>query len=163
MKAQYWVIIILIVVLTLYFTKDKIKAAMTRGYKNNNPGNIRPEPGKNKQWIGEKVPSTDPGFKQFVTMPYGYRAMFINLKGYLANGLNTIEKIVTAWAPQSDGNNTKAYIAAVSKFVGIPATQQIGFASTPIIRKIVIAISKQENGLDANTADVDEGYKLLTA
>ncbi len=160
MKAQYWVIIVLVLILILYMNKNSIKAIVTRGYKNNNPGNIRPD---GKTWIGEKPVSTDKGFKQFVTMPYGYRAMFVNLKGYLGNGFNTVEKIISRWAPASDNNDTNAYIAAVVKKAGIPPDQQIAFTNTPIIRKIVQAISEQENGIPVNVADLDEGYKLLTA
>lgn len=160
MKAQYWVIIILIAILALYLSKNKIKEVMTRAYKNNNPGNIRPD---GKIWIGEKPVSTDKGFKQFVTMPYGYRAMFVNLKGYLANGFNTIEKIISRWAPSTDGNDTKAYIAAVVKKTGKKSTDQITFQDTPTLRAIVKAISEQESGIPANMDDLDQGYKLLTA
>lgn len=160
MKAQYWIVIILIVILVLYFSKTKIKEAMTRAYKNNNPGNIRPD---GKTWIGEKPVSTDKGFKQFVSMPYGYRAMFVNLKGYLANGFNTIEKIISRWAPPTDNNDTKAYIAAVSKKTGKNPTDQITFQDTTVLRGIVKAISEQESGIPANMDDVDHGYKLLTA
>lgn len=163
MKTQHIVIAILILVLILYLSKNKIKEAMTRGYKNNNPGNIRPEQPVNKSWVGEKTPSTDKGFKQFVSMPYGYRAMFVNLKGYFANGYNTITKIISAWAPQKDNNDTAAYIAAVARFTGKDPNELLTFQDTPTIRRIVMAISKQENGLDADTADVDQGYKLLTA
>jgi hypothetical protein len=163
MKAQYWVVIVLIIIILLYMNKNTIKAAVTRGYKNFNPGNIRPEQPVEKIWIGQKPKSTDPGFKQFVSMPYGYRAMFTNLKGYMANGYNTIEKIISTWAPAKDHNDTAAYIAAVTKKVGIPQTQQIKFTDTPIIRKLVQAISEQENGIPVNIADMDEGYKLLTA
>ncbi len=159
MKTSYYICIsIAILIIALYLSRNKIKSALTRAYKNNNPGNIRPD---GKMWIGEKPHSTDPGFKQFVSMPYGYRAMFVNIKGYLANGLNTIEKIISSWAPPKDGNDTAAYITAVSKFVGKNPTDRIVWTDTPTIRKIVTAISKQESGITPNMDDIDEGYKIL--
>jgi hypothetical protein len=161
MKAQWIVIIILILVITLYLTRNKIKSAMTRAYINNNPGNIRPTNPPDNPWLGEVRPSTDKGFRQFQSMPLGYRAMFINLKGYLAHGINTIQKIISTWAPSSDNNNTAAYITAVANKVGKNPTDIISWPDTATIRKIVIAISEQESGIPANTDDVDQGYKLL--
>ncbi len=162
MKAQWIVIIILIILLALYFTRNKIKGAMTRAYINNNPGNIRPEVPTNKLWIGEKV-STDKGFKQFISMPYGYRAMFVNLKGYFARGLNTVKEIISTWAPSSDNNNTAAYITAVSNKIGKKSTDILKFSDTATMRKIVAAISEQESGIPANMDDLDEGYRLFNS
>lgn len=46
---------------------------LPRGLRNNNPGNIR----RNSDvFQGEIRPSKDKSFKQFETMPYGYRAIF---------------------------------------------------------------------------------------
>ena len=45
---------------------------MSRGLRNNNPGNIRRDRDK---WQGEIVPSQDQSFKQFSSMAYGYRAL----------------------------------------------------------------------------------------
>jgi Asp-tRNA(Asn)/Glu-tRNA(Gln) amidotransferase A subunit family amidase len=47
---------------------------MSRGLKNNNPGNIRISATK---YLGEVQPSQDRSFKQFKEMRYGYRAMFV--------------------------------------------------------------------------------------
>ena len=130
---------------------------MTRGYTNNNPGNIKDE---GIMWVGQKTKSTDPPFKQFVSMPYGYRALFVNLKGAINGGFNTIEKMITRYAPPTE-NNTKAYIAVVSKASGKKPTDILNFNDAPTMRKIVAAISAHENGIPANMSDLDEGYKLL--
>ena len=53
----------------------------SRGIRNRNPGNIRRSGGHYK---GEVVPSGDSEFKQFETMAWGYRAMFVLLDGYAA-------------------------------------------------------------------------------
>ena len=50
------------------------KNELPRGLRNNNPGNIR----KNSDvFQGEKT-SSDKEFKQFKSMAYGYRAIFIS-------------------------------------------------------------------------------------
>lgn len=156
-KTHIIIAIVAVVLIALYLSRNKIRSFMTRGYINKNPGNIRPD---GKQWVGEVPKSTDKEFKQFTSMPYGYRAMFVNLKGYFARGLNTIEQIISAWAPSKDGNNTKAYIAFVSKKTGIPSDKVLSF-DTATARKLVAAISQQENGIPANMDDVDAGYRLL--
>ena len=49
---------------------------MSRGLSNRNPGNIRQSAVRYK---GEVRPSRDPAFKQFESMPWGYRAIFVLL------------------------------------------------------------------------------------
>jgi hypothetical protein len=159
MKTSYWIIGgILIIGIILYLSRNKIKSIMTRGYTNNNPGNIVKD---GKTWIGEKPVSTDKNFKQFISMPYGYRALFLNLRSYLGSGKDTIQKIITVYAPPKE-NDTKAYIDAVTKEVGKKPTDIISFHDTPTIRKLVAAISRHENGIPPNMDDIDHGYKLLT-
>ena len=94
---------------------------MTRGLKNNNPGNIVLD---GRVWLGEVVPSSDKRFKQFKTRAYGYRAIFVNLAAYIRNGHNTIEKIITRWAPAFE-NNTASYIAHIAAMAGIPKNRVI--------------------------------------
>ena len=89
--------------------------ALQRGLNNNNPGNIVKD---SQVWLGEVVPSTDVRFKQFRTRAHGYRAIFVNLSSYIRKGHNTIQKIITRWAPAFE-NNTASYIAHVSAMSGI--------------------------------------------
>ena len=128
----------------------------TRGLKNNNPLNIR---NNNDAFQGEIRPSTDKAFKQFTSMPYGYRAAFVMLATYLTRGWNTIEKIVQHWAPPSE-NNTAGYIAAVEKFSLVKRDKVLTADSGEDYVKIVLAMSKVENGVDANPTDVREGFNL---
>lgn len=80
---------------------------LPRGILNNNPLNIR----KSKdRFIGEVLPSRDKEFKEFETIYHGYRAAFVILKNYIKMGYNTIEKIISRWAPPEDGNDTRKYI-----------------------------------------------------
>ena len=69
---------------------------MSRGLKNCNPGNIRRSRGRYK---GEVVPSRDPAFKQFESLAWGYRAIFVLLHTYRTrHGLRTIAEMIARWA-----------------------------------------------------------------
>ena len=74
-----------------------------RGLRNNNPGNIRLS---DTLYVGEKE-SNDPEFKQFTSMAYGYRAMFMLLYTYQVRyGLNTIWGMISRYAPENENNTT---------------------------------------------------------
>ena len=80
---------------------------MSRGLRNNNPGNIRRGGGHFK---GERLPSLDPAFKQFETIEWGYRAMFVLLDNYRRrHGLQSIREMIRRWAPPVE-NDTERYI-----------------------------------------------------
>src|SRR5574344_2861845 len=84
----------------------------TRGIRNNNPANIR----RGCNWKGLLRQQKDREFCQFVTMTWGVRALLITLRTYVVkHHLHTVRKIITRWAPPSDGNNTEAYIKFVEK------------------------------------------------
>lgn len=132
---------------------------LSRGLRNNNPGNIRRNMEK---WQGEVIPSQDEAFKQFSSMAYGYRAVFVTLNTYQKKyGLDTIEKIIRRWAPENE-NDTKAYIDTVSKRSGVPATSRITATNRDVMVPIVAAMSHVENGTPAVMADVEAGWKLFT-
>lgn len=131
---------------------------MTRGLRNNNPGNIR-KGGDTFQ--GEKLPSSDTAFKQFNSMPYGYRAMFVTLATYIEKGYNTIDKIVNRWAPPVE-NNTDSYQKNVSRISKVARTKVLTTSDGPQLKAIVSAMSYIENGMQVNEYDLNEGYKLQT-
>ena len=118
---------------------------MTRGLRNNNPGNIR---NSKTVWQGEIVPSTDLSFKQFKTMAYGYRAMIKLLQNYRKlNGCRTISDFINRWAPPVE-NNTSGYISRVCREMQVPSSY-------------VAAMSQVENGIPAVMEDVQAGWDLL--
>lgn len=133
-----------------------------RGIRNNNPLNIR----KGNNWKGEVKNQTDRAFEQFVSMQYGIRAGFIILKKYMTgyNGLtqkfNTIEKMISRWAPTSE-NNTRAYITAVSKWTGIPSTQQMSFSQKKLMCDIVDAMIKVECGQTVDRNIIESAYDMV--
>jgi len=84
---------------------------MSRGLSNCNPGNIRQSKVRYK---GEVQPSRDPAFKQFESLAWGYRAVFVLLHTYrVRHGLRTVRGMISRWAPPVE-NHTEAYIRAVA-------------------------------------------------
>ena len=125
----------------------------------NNPGNIRIS---SDLFQGEIQPSTDPAFKQFSTMAYGYRAMFRILDTYSKKyGIHTISGIISRWAPPSE-NDTTSYINFVADKTGIPAFAPISIEDKDSMTKLAYAISWYENGQYVNTNEISEGYDLAT-
>lgn len=106
--------------------------------RNNNPGNIRTSADK---WLG-KTGADSRGFVIFDTLPHGYRALYKLLDNYMKKGSDTIEKVITRWAPPSE-NDTANYIKFVVKRTGIPATQKINKSD---LYTIGLAISTMEHG-----------------
>lgn len=131
---------------------------MSRGLDNCNPGNIRISP---THFRGEVQPSRDKSFKQFISMAYGYRAMFKLLDTYAKRyNLNTIRTMIARYAPSSE-NFTEGYIRFVAAASGIDADRRIDTRSERDMVAIVAAMSKIENGESANLADVNEGWRLF--
>ena len=130
---------------------------ISRGLRNNNPGNIR----RNSDvFQGEKT-SSDREFKQFKSMAYGYRAIFKILSNYYRNyKLETICKMIGRWAPENE-NDTDSYIKAVSDYAGIPADDPININDREQMIRIVAGMSKVENGREAEMSDVIAGWNLL--
>lgn len=133
-----------------------------RGIRNNNPLNIR----KGNDWKGERPEQEDKAFEEFTSMEYGIRAGFIILRKYITgyNGLtqkfNTIEKMISRWAPTVE-NNTAAYISQVSKMTGIPATLKISFAQRSIMVAIVDAMIYVECGQHVDKQLIESAYDMV--
>ena len=126
-----------------------------RGLRNNNPLNIR----HNADVFQGEIKGTDKSFKTFSSMPYGYRAAFVTLGTYLSRGWNTIEKIITHWAPPTE-NNTQAYIAKVEKWSGVPRNKILTAADGADYIMIVATMSAVENGINADINQIKAGFSL---
>ena len=128
---------------------------VTRGVRNNNPGNIRKDA---TNWRGLAAASlqTDPAFWVFVAALWGIRALAVILRNYqVQHGLNTVEQIVSRWAPPTE-NDTDAYVEAVARSIGVQPTATINVLEADTMRALVKAIIKHENGAqpyDESTID----------
>lgn len=130
---------------------------MSRGIRNCNPGNIRRS---RVRYKGEKHPSQDPDFKQFISMEWGYRAMFVLLDSYrVRHGLNTIRGMISRYAPPEE-NHTALYIDAVCDMTGLNADEQIDTRRREVMIPLVAAMSRVENGCDARRGEVEVGWML---
>ena len=130
---------------------------MSRGIDNCNPGNIRRS---RVRYKGERHPSTDPAFKQFESMEWGYRAIFILLDTYrLRYGLDTLRGMITRYAPPEE-NHTALYIETVTERTGIGADEKLDTRSRKTMVPIVAAISRVENGVGPSWREVNRGFDL---
>ena len=128
-----------------------------RGIRNNNPLNIR----HNGDVFQGEIKGKDKIFKTFESMPYGYRAVFVTLATYLARGCNTIEKIITRWAPPFE-NNTEDYIKRVEKWSGVSRNKPLSATDGAEYILIIAAMSFVENGKNADISQIIAGFKLQT-
>ena len=131
---------------------------MSRGVRNCNPGNIRCS---RVRYKGEVLPSQDREFKQFESMAYGYRAMFVLLDSYRRRyGLSNIRAMISRWAPPVE-NHTEAYICFVAEHSGIAADETLDTRKERDMIPVVMAMSEVENGTKAKREDVEEGWRLF--
>ncbi|MBQ0089390.1 MAG: structural protein P5 [Prevotellaceae bacterium] len=106
----------------------------TRGFRNNNPLNIRFN--KANHWIGEiRLFKKDKDFCEFQNCGYGYRAARIVLENYIKKGFNTIDKMIARFAPNNE-NDTKAY----ADYVYTYSMQKMNYA-----RGYVFGVDKQRD------------------
>lgn len=125
---------------------SRIANALTsRGYRNNNPGNLRfiavnPFNGQ----VGN-----DGGYGVYDSPQSGTRALGKQLYAYERRGLNTVRAIISTWAPSSE-NNTVAYIADVASQLDVDPDEVINV--TERRAELGQAIARHENGY------VDDSY-----
>ncbi len=131
---------------------------ISRGLRNNNPGNIRRSKTRYK---GEVRPSRDAEFKEFCSMAYGYRAIFTLLHSYNRRyALTTIRAMLNRYAPPTE-NLTEGYIRFVAERTGIDANTSIDTLNERDMIAIVRAMSEVENGTPATLSDVEQGWRLF--
>lgn len=118
---------------------------MTRGERNNNPGNIR-HLGGGQKWQGESKTQTDHDFCQFDDVRYGIRALAKTLLTYQdSHGLRTIKDIINRWAPPNE-NDTGAYVNAVANDCKLLPTDDIDLHKASSLETLCKAIIRHENG-----------------
>lgn len=132
---------------------------LPRGIRNNNPGNLN--------FAGQAGASKEGGpggrFAKFGTMKEGVAALVRQIGLYVSRGKNSIRKILEVYAPSSE-NNTDAYIAAVSKALGIGPDDPLDINSANQVMGLVKAITDHENGKGyVGSSDITGGYQLAKA
>lgn len=96
-------------------------------------------------------------------MAYGYRAMFVLLDTYRSRyGLTTIRQMLNRYAPPEE-NFTEGYVRFVADYSGVMPDEAVDTRAEMDMIPIVAAMSKIENGVAANLADVEEGWRLFVS
>lgn len=134
---------------------------LPRGYRNNNPLNIRINPANN--WQGKVQNNTDGVFEQFVAMEYGYRAALKLIRNYITNdGLTTVSEIISKWAPNNE-NNTAGYIQRVCNSTGWVPGKTIDPYNVHDMADLVYAMALVENGntILPNYTEIYKGWSML--
>lgn len=129
---------------------------LPRGIRNNNPGNLN--------FAGQAGATKEGGpngrFAVFGSMQEGVAALVRQIGLYVKRGRNTIRKILEVYAPPGE-NNTNAYIAAVSKALGIGPDDALDTENAQQVMGLVRAIANHENGRGfLSDADIAGGYQL---
>ncbi|MDT9810401.1 lytic transglycosylase [Citrobacter freundii] len=120
---------------------DQIGQAAKRGERNNNPGNLN--------FAGQAGAELErPGgrFARFETAFDGLRALSRQLMLYAGRGINSVEQIISTWAPASDNNNTAAYIQAVSQRLGVDPRVALNMKDPQTMSALMSSIIHHENG-----------------
>ena len=130
--------------------------SLPRGIRNNNPGNLT--------FAGQAGATKEGGpngrFAVFGSMQEGVAALVRQIGLYVKRGRNTIRKILEVYAPPGE-NNTNAYIAAVSKALGIGPDDALDTENAQQVMGLVRAITNHENGKGfVSDADIAGGFQL---
>jgi len=130
----------------------------SRGVRNKNPGNIKIVPGK--RWAGQV--GTDGQFAVFRSHEYGLRAIGKNIRDQEdMYGRDTIREIITSWAPKEDRNDTNAYIAHVSRYLGSHPDKELDLKDERTVIGLMAAIAKRDSGATYPRQTLEKAYQML--
>lgn len=129
-----------------------------RGIRNHNPLNIRLS---TDQWEGLQGAQTDPSFFQFTGPEWGIRAAARILLNYQSRyGLETIEQMISRWAPPTE-NLTSAYVIHIAAAVGIAKNEPVTVSRPEIMKPMLKAMIRHENGKQPYTDEqIEQGMML---
>ncbi|WP_080172110.1 hypothetical protein [Salmonella enterica] len=132
-------------------------AYLSRGIRNNNPGNLN--------FAGQKGATLESGpnarFACFPTMLEGVAALDRQVMLYLKRGKNTIDQIIDIYAPSSDGNNTSSYKSYLSQYTGLGVKEKIDASNFEVMKKLIQGIINHENGAAASAVSGDDVMRAL--
>lgn len=151
------------------------KKQLSRGLRNNNPGNIDFNAANN--WQGQigietdVAPGVKPRFAKFKSMEYGVRALAVLCVNYYdKHGADTLSKFFGRYAPSVE-NNTRAYAIAIAADLTRELNRPVTIYDTLdlhdycTLRTLVCGIIEHENGAKHYAdiipdATIDKGMTL---
>jgi len=127
-----------------------VAEGMPRGFRNNNPGNIR----VGDNWMGlapfddQKIfQQTEKSFGVFKEPEWGLRAIAILLRKYKnRHGIETPRKIIERWAPASDNNDVDSYSGQLAAALGVGRDDVVDANDDGVVTTMMRAIATHENG-----------------
>ncbi|WP_429761600.1 structural protein [Vibrio wakamikoensis] len=135
-----------------------VKSQLNRGIRINNPLNIRIS---NNAWTGKVTPSKDKAFETFSHSKYGFRAATKLIRNYQnLYGLNTLQGIISRFAPKSDNNDTDNYVQFVAGRLNVGASTPLNLFDDEFMTRLVHSMSIMEVGRYYSLEDAAQGVAL---
>lgn len=131
--------------LTLLVAAGDAFATESRGFRNNNPGNIE----KTTQgWVGKSTECDDPRFECFEDTRYGVRALVLVLHTYHhRHNISDLEGLVHRWSPPHE-NPSEAIQGSLRGL--LPGVDTIGPDNLYKLVQAIILLENGYNPLDDN-------------
>jgi len=121
---------------------------LKRGERNNNPGNLN--------FVGQRGAELEgPGgrFAKFRTAYDGLEAMAKQLLRYASRGINSVEGIISTWAPGNE-NDTASYIKAITSSLGVSPDAALNMQNPQVLSQLMNGIIHHENGRNIYSGDL---------
>jgi hypothetical protein len=118
-------------------------AGLTRGIRNNNPGNI--EYGQFARKEGATGVEDKGRFAVFQSAEDGLKALADLLRNYAQKGIDTVKAIIGKYAPAGE-NNTNAYVGSVAKRLGVNENAHLNLNDPALLANMMDSIVRVENG-----------------
>lgn len=118
----------------------KERAALPRGIRNNNPGNL--------EYAGQRGATKELGpggrFAVFRTREEGLAALARQIELYAARGYNSVLQIMNAFAPPGE-NDTELYAERVAKSMRVGSIDELDLNNSRTVASLMNAIIAHEN------------------
>lgn len=114
-------------------------------FSHRNPGNLR---WFGADWVGldRKNTKAKGDFCWFLDVESGTRAMTKLIQNYLKDGVNTIDKIVSKYAPAQDGNVPTKYADFIEQKAGVSRSQILALSDVDTMARILYYMHIMEAG-----------------
>lgn len=122
--------------------------SLKRGERNNNPGNLN-----YAGQAGAMLERSGGRFAKFQSAYDGLRAMARQLMLYAKRGINSVEGIISTWAPSSE-NNTGAYVNSISSRLGVDPKAALNLQNPQVLSQLMNGIIHHENGRNIYSSEL---------